>query len=85
LRALAIEWAPHKINVNAIAPGFFSSGITEPIFKDEAALRHMLSRTPLGRTGEPQDLKSAIVYLVCPASNYVTGQTIFVDGGWTAL
>jgi len=84
-RALAIEWAPHKINVNAIAPGFFPSEMTESVFRDEKALKYILSRTPLGRTGEPLDLKAALVYLSSPASNYATGQTIFVDGGWTAL
>ncbi len=84
-RALAIEWAPYKINVNAIAPGFFPSEMTASIFQDEKALKHILSRTPLGRTGEPLDLKAALIYLTSPASDYVTGQTIFADGGWTAL
>jgi len=84
-RAFAIEWAPYKINVNAIAPGFFPSEMTAPIFQDEKAYKHILSRTPLGRIGEPLDLKAALMYLASPASNYVTGQTIFVDGGWTAL
>jgi gluconate 5-dehydrogenase len=83
-RALAVEWTPYKINVNAIAPGFFPSEMTETVFRDEKALNHILSRTPLGRTGEPLDLKAALTYLASPASNYVTGQTIFVDGGWTA-
>jgi len=84
-RALAIEWAPHKINVNAIAPGFFPSEMTTSLFQDEKALKYILSRTALGRTGEPLDLKAALIYLASPASEYLTGQTIFVDGGWTAL
>jgi len=84
-RALAIEWAPYKINVNAIAPGFFPSEMTQPVFQDEKTLKYILSRTPLGRIGEPLDLKAALTYLASPASNYVTGQTIFVDGGWTAM
>jgi NAD(P)-dependent dehydrogenase (short-subunit alcohol dehydrogenase family) len=83
-RDLAVEWAPFKINVNAIAPGFFPSEMTEGIFQDPHYLEYINKQTPLGRTGNPEDLKGAIVFLASPASDYVTGQTIFVDGGWTA-
>jgi NAD(P)-dependent dehydrogenase (short-subunit alcohol dehydrogenase family) len=83
-RDLAVEWAPSKINVNAIAPGFFPSEMTEGIFQDPHYLEYINKQTPLGRTGNPDDLKGAIVFLASSASDYVTGQTIFVDGGWTA-
>lgn len=59
--------------------------MTQLVFQDEKITNYNLSRTPLRRIGDPLDLKAALVYLASPASNYVTGQTIFVDGGWTAL
>ena len=81
-RDLATSWARHGINVNALAPGWFptkmSGGLIEQ-FGDE-----MLKGIPLGRFGEPDDLKGAILFLASPAANYVTGQTIVVDGGHTA-
>src|SRR5215467_7409273 len=83
-RDLAVEWAPYKINVNAIAPGFFPSEMTQGIFQEPRYLEYINKQTPLGRTGTPDDLKGAVVYLASAASDYVTGQTIFVDGGWTA-
>lgn len=83
-RDLAVEWAPFKINVNAIAPGFFPSEMTEAIFQEPRYLEYINKQTPLGRPGDPEDLKGAVVYLSSRASDYVTGQTIFVDGGWTA-
>ena len=82
-RDLAIEWAPFKINVNAIGPGFFPSEMTELVFREPRYLEYIIKQTPIGRTGKPDDLKGAVVYLASPASDYITGQTIFVDGGWT--
>jgi NAD(P)-dependent dehydrogenase (short-subunit alcohol dehydrogenase family) len=82
-RDLAIEWAPYKVNVNAIAPGFFPSEMTEAIFREPGYMEYITKLTPLGRTGYPDDLKGALVYLASSASDYVTGQTIFIDGGWT--
>ncbi|MBS3794004.1 MAG: glucose 1-dehydrogenase [Candidatus Thorarchaeota archaeon] len=84
-RAFAIEWAPYNINVNAIAPGFFRSEMTEDILDDEQARQLIKSRTALGRVGEPFDLQGALIYLASPASDYMTGETLFIDGGWTAL
>jgi NAD(P)-dependent dehydrogenase (short-subunit alcohol dehydrogenase family) len=83
-RDLAVEWAPYNIKVNAIAPGFFPSEMTEAIFQEPGYLEYIRKQTPLGRPGSPEDLKGAVVYLSSQASDYVTGQTIFVDGGWTA-
>lgn len=82
-RALALEWARYRINVNSIAPAYFPTEMSEEFFKDKKAMKRIISRIPLGRTGEPLDLKAALLYLASPGSNYVTGQTIFVDGGWT--
>lgn len=82
-RALAIEWAEHQINVNAVAPTFIETPLTEEMFKDEAFKQDVLSRIPLGRLATSKDLFGAILFLSSPASNMVTGQTIFVDGGWT--
>ena len=83
-RSLAVELAPYNINVNAIAPGYFRTEMTEAVFQDEGRRKWILSRIPLGRTGIPQDLAGAAVFLASSASDYITGQIIFVDGGWIA-
>lgn len=82
-RDLAVEWAPYKINVNSIAPGFFPSEMTEQIFKDPRYFGYITNQTPLGRVGQPNDLKGVLIFLSSAASDYITGQTVFVDGGWT--
>jgi gluconate 5-dehydrogenase len=82
-RALAVEWADKGIYVNAIAPGFFPSEMTKGVFEDEEAMKHIITKTPLKRTGNLEDLKGVLLLLSSHASDYITGQTIFVDGGWT--
>jgi len=81
-KALAVEFAESGINVNAIGPGYFKTELTMPLFKDEEKVAWMMSRIPLKKIGDPDDLKGAAVFLASGASNYITGQTIYVDGGW---
>jgi 2-deoxy-D-gluconate 3-dehydrogenase len=81
-RALAVEWAPFGINVNAIAPGYMATELTEPIMRDASRNRQVLDRIPAGRWGTPDDLKGAVVFLASEASSYVHGAILCVDGGW---
>ncbi|AAD35526.1 short-chain dehydrogenase [Thermotoga maritima MSB8] len=83
-KALAKEWGRYGIRVNVIAPGWYRTKMTEAVFSDPEKLDYMLKRIPLGRTGVPEDLKGVAVFLASEEAKYVTGQIIFVDGGWTA-
>ncbi len=87
-RVLATEWGARGITVNAIAPTVFRSGLTDWIFADDergqAARARNTARIPLGRLGEPEDLIGISLYLLSPASDFCTGQVIYVDGGYTA-
>jgi NAD(P)-dependent dehydrogenase (short-subunit alcohol dehydrogenase family) len=83
-RAMAEEWSRFGITCNAIAPGFFPTELTAPIYKDQARLDALAAQTTMGRNGELKDLDGVAIFLSAPASGYVTGQIIFVDGGFTA-
>ena len=83
-RTLATEWAPLGICVNAIAPGYVETELTRPLFEDPERGPWIHSRIPMGRRSYPEDLAGAAVFLSSRASDYLTGQTIYVDGGWTA-
>ena len=83
-RLLACEWAPHNINVNAIAPGYMATRNTQPIQDDPVRNKQILERIPAGRWGKPEDMKGAVVFLASEASNYINGYTLAVDGGWLA-
>ena len=84
-RVLAVEWAPHQITVNAVGPTFILTPLTQSTFDDAHLREDVLSRIPLGRVGQPEDVVGAVVFLASPAASLITGHTLLVDGGWTAL
>jgi NAD(P)-dependent dehydrogenase (short-subunit alcohol dehydrogenase family) len=82
-RCLALEWAPHGITVNSVAPTFIWTDGTKPALADPQFHRHVLSHIPLGRIGDPIDVAGAVVFLASPAASLITGANILVDGGWS--
>jgi NAD(P)-dependent dehydrogenase (short-subunit alcohol dehydrogenase family) len=83
-RAMAEAWGRFGVTCNAIAPGFFPTALTAPVFADGERAARLAAQTCLGRNGRLEDLQGAAVFLCSPAADYVTGQTLFVDGGFTA-
>lgn len=81
-KALANEWAGRNVQVNAIAPGYIATDVTTSLRNDAVRNPAILARIPAGRWGDPEDLAGAVVYLASPASSYVSGTAITVDGGW---
>ena len=83
-RLLANEWAAKGINVNAIAPGYMATNNTQQLRADSERNKEIIDRIPAGRWGTPDDLKGPVVFLASPASDYIHGYTLAVDGGWLA-
>jgi len=83
-RALAVEWAPHAIRVNAVAPTYVRTELIGPILKDPDLMARIEAMTPLGKLAEPADIAAAIAFLVSPAAAMITGHTLAVDGGFLA-
>lgn len=80
-RAMALDWARYNIQVNGIGPGYFKTELTKPLADDPDFDAWLRRRTPAGRWGEPEDLVGAVVFLASPASNFINGQIVYVDGG----
>ena len=83
-RTMCVEWAPHNIQVNAIGPGYFVTELNKALVEDAAFNKWVCSRTPAGRWGRPEELIGAAVFLASPGSDFMNGQTIYVDGGMLA-
>jgi NAD(P)-dependent dehydrogenase (short-subunit alcohol dehydrogenase family) len=82
-RNLAVEWGPKNVRVNCIAPGLVRTEFARALWDNPAIYQHVVSRYPLGRIGEPDDIAGAAVMLAAKAGRFITGQTIVVDGGIT--
>ena len=83
-RALAVEWAAYNVQVNAIAPGFIQTDFNKALWQDPQIHAFAVARTPAGRWGTPADIVGTALFLASPASDYMTGQTLYVDGGLSA-
>jgi len=83
-KVLALEWAEHHINVNAIGPTFIETPFTRPMFDKPGFRDFVVSKIPWGRVGKPQDVVGGVIYLASEASDLVTGSILLIDGGWTA-
>jgi gluconate 5-dehydrogenase len=84
VKALAVDWAPFGIRVNGLGPGYIQTEMTRPLWEDAEFHRWVVRRTPLGRWGVPGDFEGAAVFLASEASEFITGQILYVDGGWLA-
>jgi len=82
-KSLALEWTEHGVRVNAISPGPFATPLNKPLIEDPVMNEKFLQRVPIGRWGDPSELGPAAVFLASPAAGYITGTTLYVDGGWT--
>lgn len=83
-KVLASEWADYGIEVNAIAPAYFLTPMTKNLLSSEDFMRRLKERIPMNRLGDLEELKGLVVFLASPASSYITGEVVFVDGGWTS-
>lgn len=83
-KTLAVEWAEYNINVNSICPGVFETGMTGDLLEDEDFKKMIKENVPLGRHAEPKELVGTVIFLSSKASDYMTGSSIVIDGGWTA-
>jgi NAD(P)-dependent dehydrogenase (short-subunit alcohol dehydrogenase family) len=82
-KVMALEWAKQGVRVNAIGPTYFETEMVKQIRNDPARFNFIIERTPMGRWGYLPELEGTVIFLASKASDFITGQTIYVDGGWT--
>lgn len=82
-RVMALEWAKNGVRVNSVAPTYFETELVTQIRNDPKRFNFINERTPMGRWGQPEEIEGIIIFLAAPASDFITGQIIYIDGGWT--